>query len=136
MAPVGEPRQAPKPQPLGNLPFIILFMLCTLCAVFLLWRRASTLKAVVAHQLNTWTRKEGRIRLSEDDGPPAREFLDEDEYDEDNRRLVDRELEVIASAQPDVNGTASGGTASGVAEAESGMEGLIDHELPSASPLK
>lgn len=32
------------------------------------------------------TRPEGRIRLSEDDGPPAREFL-EDDYDEDNQGL-------------------------------------------------
>lgn len=31
-------------------------------------------------------RPEGRIRLSEDDGPPAREFL-EDDYDEDNQGL-------------------------------------------------
>ncbi|KAI0920625.1 hypothetical protein AcW1_002311 [Taiwanofungus camphoratus] len=91
MAPTtGEPRQAPKPQPLGNLPLIFLFTTCTLCAVFILWRRASSLRTVVAHQLNTWTRKEGRIRLSEDDGPPVHEFL-QDDYDEDNERLADDE---------------------------------------------
>lgn len=47
-----------------------------------------TLTSVV--RLNTWTRKEGRIRLSEDDGPPVHEFL-QDDYDEDNERLADDE---------------------------------------------
>jgi hypothetical protein len=37
-------------------------------------------------RLKTWTRSEGQIRLSEDDGPPAREFL-EDDYDEDHEEL-------------------------------------------------
>lgn len=37
-------------------------------------------------RLKTFTRTEGRIRLSVDDGPPAREFL-EDDYDEDNEVL-------------------------------------------------
>ena len=32
------------------------------------------------------TRSEGRIRLSEDDGPPATEFL-EDDYDDDMESL-------------------------------------------------
>ncbi|KAH9922244.1 uncharacterized protein B0H18DRAFT_523511 [Fomitopsis serialis] len=67
--------------------------MCALCIVFILWRRASTLRKVVAHRyarsiciylewrlsghvlrLNTWTQKQGTIRLSEDDGPPAIEF--------------------------------------------------------------
>jgi hypothetical protein len=42
--------------------------------------------AFVAYRLKTWTRTEGQIRLSEDDGPPVREFL-EDDYDEDNEEL-------------------------------------------------
>jgi hypothetical protein len=38
-------------------------------------------------RLKAWTQgSDGRIRLSEDDGPPAREFL-EDDYDEDNEEL-------------------------------------------------
>ncbi|KZT03279.1 uncharacterized protein LAESUDRAFT_716290 [Laetiporus sulphureus 93-53] len=103
MVPPGEPRKGAKPQPLGNFPLIILFTTCTLCAVFLLWRRASSLKTVVAHQLSTWTQKEGRIRLSEDDGPPSREFL-EDEYDEDNARIPDDEpLAVTAHRLNSVN---------------------------------
>jgi hypothetical protein len=36
--------------------------------------------------LKTWRRPEGRIRLSEDDGPSATEFLD-GEFDDDNERL-------------------------------------------------
>ena len=41
-------------------------------------------------RLKTWTRREGTIRLSIDDGPPATEFL-EDDYDEDNDDLEDNE---------------------------------------------
>lgn len=40
--------------------------------------------------MQTWSNDEGRIRLSEDDGPPAREFL-EDDYDDDNEGLADDE---------------------------------------------
>ncbi len=40
--------------------------------------------------MTTWNSAEGRIRLSTDDGPSAREFLDDD-YDEDNERLGDEE---------------------------------------------
>ena len=41
-------------------------------------------------RLTTWNSGEGRIRLSTDDGPSAREFLDDD-YDDDNERLGDEE---------------------------------------------
>ena len=41
-----------------------------------------------AFRLKTLTRSEGRIRLSEDNGPPANEFL-ADDYDEDNEHLND-----------------------------------------------
>ena len=34
-------------------------------------------------RLQTWTRREGTIRLSEDDGPPANQFLEDDGPDED-----------------------------------------------------
>jgi hypothetical protein len=30
-------------------------------------------------RLKTWTRQEGAVRLSEDDGPPAHTFLEEDD---------------------------------------------------------
>jgi len=82
MAPSGEPKESPKPQPIGNELFIFLFTICTICILFLLWRRANNLRTVVAHQLKTWSRGEGRIRLSEDDGPPARSFVEDDEEDE------------------------------------------------------
>ncbi|EMD34897.1 hypothetical protein CERSUDRAFT_116433 [Gelatoporia subvermispora B] len=91
MAPIpGEPRTAPKPQPLGNFPLFFLFTTCTCCALFILWRRASALRTVVAHQLKTWSRGDGAIRLSMEDGPTVEEFL-EDEYDEDNAGLPDDE---------------------------------------------
>ncbi|KAJ6625988.1 hypothetical protein B0H10DRAFT_1999802 [Mycena sp. CBHHK59/15] len=91
MAPTnpGVPKESPKPQPMGgNMPMIFLFTTCTLCGIFLLWRRASALRSVISHQLKTIARlePEGAIRLSEDDGPPAREFL-EDDYDDDNEGL-------------------------------------------------
>jgi len=83
MAPTqpGEPKQGEKPQPIGSFLFITLFLVCGLCIVYILWRRASSLKTVVSHQLKTWTGQEGRIRLSIDDGPPAREFLDDNDDD-------------------------------------------------------
>lgn len=34
--------------------------------------------------MKTWTRSEGNIRLSEDDGPPSTEFLDDDDDDDDD----------------------------------------------------
>ncbi|KIK43655.1 hypothetical protein CY34DRAFT_58353, partial [Suillus luteus UH-Slu-Lm8-n1] len=72
-----EPREGNKPQPLGNFGLIFMFTTFTLCLLYLLWRRASALRAVVSHQLQTWSRTEGQIRLSEDDGPSATEFLTE-----------------------------------------------------------
>jgi hypothetical protein len=46
-------------------------------------------------RLKTLTSNEGRIRLSEDNGPPANEFL-ADDYDEDNEHLNDSELEPLS----------------------------------------
>ncbi|KAH7882775.1 hypothetical protein F5I97DRAFT_318666 [Phlebopus sp. FC_14] len=78
MAPLatpGEPREGSRPEPVGNIALVVVFTTCTLSLLYLLWRRASSLRAVVSHQLKTWTTSEGRIRLSEDDGPSAAEFL-------------------------------------------------------------
>ncbi|KAI0277177.1 hypothetical protein BGY98DRAFT_649058 [Russula aff. rugulosa BPL654] len=82
--PPGKARPAPKPQPIGSFPFILLLTTATVCVLFIIWRRSDTLRTVVAHQLKTWTRQEGAVRLSEDDGPPAHLFLgDDDEEQED-----------------------------------------------------
>ncbi|KAH7927566.1 hypothetical protein BV22DRAFT_1127266 [Leucogyrophana mollusca] len=86
----GEPREGSKPQPLGNFGLLFISTTITLCLLYLLWRRASSLRAVVSHQLKTWTRQEGTIRLSEDDGPSATEFL-ADADDEDIGRIDDDE---------------------------------------------
>ncbi|KAI0830306.1 hypothetical protein BC628DRAFT_1357341 [Trametes gibbosa] len=92
----GEPRPSTKPEPLGNAPLVILFTTCTLCALFLLWRRAHALRSVVAHPLTSWPHADGRIRLSMDEGPSSREFLDDD-YDEDHAGLgEDEQLAVTA----------------------------------------
>ncbi|OCB86075.1 hypothetical protein A7U60_g6973 [Sanghuangporus baumii] len=98
MPPSGEPRESPKPQPIGNYPLIALFTICTLCALCLIWRRANSLRTVVAHQLKTWTGDEGRIRLSEDDGPPARSFVDNnDEEDEEDAEPLAVRVERLRS---------------------------------------
>ncbi|EPQ55954.1 hypothetical protein GLOTRDRAFT_138666 [Gloeophyllum trabeum ATCC 11539] len=103
MAP-GEPRKAPKPQPMGNFPLVVLLTVCMLCILFVLWRRASELRTVVSHQLKTWSGREGNIRLSEDNAPPAREFLDDD-YDDDNAGLEDDEPLAYRAEQLRMAGT-------------------------------
>ncbi|KAF5325889.1 hypothetical protein D9611_001032 [Ephemerocybe angulata] len=133
MAPTGEPKPSPKPEPIGSMAWVSLITICTLCGLFILWRRADALRKVVArrilvpHPLSFTARRvyndntslpstapsqnkqkranintspprfnlkplgsqsEGRIRLSEDDGPPSAEFLwNGDEYDDDNTHL-------------------------------------------------
>ncbi|KAK0445623.1 uncharacterized protein EV420DRAFT_921349 [Desarmillaria tabescens] len=84
----GEPKASPKPQPIGNVPMILLLTTCVACVVFLLWRRANQLKSVISHQLKTWRQTEGQIRLSTDDGPAATEFLEDDYDDDDNEDLT------------------------------------------------
>ena len=49
----------------------------------------------VLFRLKTLTSNEGRIRLSEDNGPPANEFL-ADDYDEDNEHLNDSGNETLS----------------------------------------
>ena len=55
-------------------------------------------------RLTTWREGgDGRIRLSTDDGPSAREFLDDD-YDEDNARLGDDEPLAVTAQRLRGNG--------------------------------
>lgn len=42
----------------------------------------------VRRRLKTWTGNEGRIRLSEDDGPPAHSFVGDDDDDIDDEPLA------------------------------------------------
>ena len=49
-------------------------------------------------RLKAWTRQEGTIRLSLDDAPAAREFLDDD-YDEDNAGISDDEPLALRAQQ-------------------------------------
>jgi len=76
-----------------------LVMLSTICALFILWRRANSLRSIVSHQLKSWSEPTGQIRLSEDDGPPAREFLEDDEgvAGDDPRRIGERVVELKPS---------------------------------------
>lgn len=97
-----EPRPSPSPEPPNAVLLAIPATLITLCLLFILFRRASNLKTVVQHQqvpplarshsslnhefciyrLRTW-RQEGAIRLSTDEGPPARSFVDDEDDAED-----------------------------------------------------
>lgn len=73
-------------------------------------------------RLNTWTQKQGTIRLSEDDGPPAIEFLSND-FDEDHQRIGDDEPLAVTAERlraADVD----------AASADTGLEGLEGDELP------
>ena len=74
---------------------------------------------MVFYRLKTWTRQEGAVRLSEDDGPPAHTFLGEDDDDdglededsesgagddigqEDARRVPDVELQRVGVPRVD-----------------------------------
>jgi hypothetical protein len=109
-------------------------MVCTLCALFILWRRADSLRSIVSHQcvlfssfpatcvfilvdemdnffrMKTFTRRGGNIRLSEDDGPPSRDFIEdldtEDEDDDDvplalRVERVDVVTQAATSTQPE-----------------------------------
>ncbi|KAH9060671.1 hypothetical protein EDB87DRAFT_1683367 [Lactarius vividus] len=118
--PPGEARPAPKPQPIGSFPFLFLCTTATACLLFVIWRRSEMLRTVVAHQLKTWTRQEGAVRLSEDDGPPAHSFLEEDDDDgqeeeggesdsdgigwENARRVPPVELQRVGIARADASG--------------------------------
>ncbi|KAF9484168.1 hypothetical protein BDN70DRAFT_850209 [Pholiota conissans] len=96
MAPTtGEPKDTTGPEPIGHMPMIILLTTCTLCLIFILWRRADALRKIVSHRLKTFRQTEGPIRLSTDDGPPANEFL-EDDYDDDNEHLNDSDDEPLS----------------------------------------
>ncbi|KAJ2930486.1 hypothetical protein H1R20_g6603, partial [Candolleomyces eurysporus] len=105
MAPVqpGEPKTSPKPEPIGNYPFVILVTTCTLCLLFILWRRAHGLRRVVSQRLGLKTlsgssaSEEGQIRLSEDDGPSSTSFLTPDDYDDDNEHLTYNDNESLSA---------------------------------------
>lgn len=45
-----EPREGNKPEPIGNVGVLIFATTVTLGLLYLLWRRASSLRAVVSHQ--------------------------------------------------------------------------------------
>ncbi|KAJ7593414.1 hypothetical protein C8J56DRAFT_931046 [Mycena floridula] len=85
MAPSGEPTPSPKPAPIGNMAGLVLFTTCTMCILFLLWRRADTLKSVVSYRLKTWREPEGTIRLNGDEEQGS--VVDEDSDEDDDMPL-------------------------------------------------
>ncbi|KIY44897.1 hypothetical protein FISHEDRAFT_26758, partial [Fistulina hepatica ATCC 64428] len=77
------PSKSHKPRPIGSVPFMAMLTICGICILFILWRRADSLRRIVSHQLKTFSRSaEGQIRLSNDDGPTVEEFLADDSDDE------------------------------------------------------
>ena len=82
------------------------------------------------HRLTTWNHdREGRIRLSTDEGPSAREFLDDD-YDDDNERLGDEEP-LAVTAQRLRNVGAPTGQSEGAEEDPALLFEAETDELPS-----
>lgn len=100
----GRPAHKPDPNPFGTGTVVFLLTVPSLCFIFLLWRRASSFRGAVSHQLQTWTSRDppGTIRLSTDEGPPASEFL-EDDYDEDNAGLTIEETLAASRSELSMN---------------------------------
>jgi len=121
---------------------LILLTTCTCCLVFLLWRRASRLRAVVGHQLKSWTNgtqgSNGRIRLSLDEGPPSTEFLDppNEDDDEDAVELEEDEFDLDDEPLTRISQVRSkGGVREGVLfDVEDGGDGNGERSLPSPPP--
>ena len=61
-------------------------------------------------RLKTWTRREGAVRLSIDDGPPAAEFLEDDDEGmsdtEDDEPLAERARQLQLKSAGTENGAA------------------------------
>ncbi|KZV75814.1 hypothetical protein PENSPDRAFT_680795 [Peniophora sp. CONT] len=89
MAPPGEPRPGEKPQPIGNAPFIFLFTTAAFCVLFLIWRRAHTLRKAVSVKLRALSGDGGAIRLSQDEGPSAASFLEDEGLDDVEPAVLD-----------------------------------------------
>ena len=61
------------------------------CVYCVTAQRILIMETIALSRLKTWTRQEGAVRLSEDDGPPAHTFLDEhdDEREEEDSESGD-----------------------------------------------
>lgn len=87
--------------------------------MFLIWRRASTLKSVVQHRwarpcvfytsrfklsfsLKTFASPHGAIRLPPEDGPPAEIFNEDEDLDAGDAQLADRP--VVRLGEPKTQG--------------------------------
>ncbi|KZS89485.1 hypothetical protein SISNIDRAFT_489166 [Sistotremastrum niveocremeum HHB9708] len=136
-----EPKPSPKPEPSVSLstlaPWLILFSVATASLLFILWRRASSLKYVVQHKLKdvSWPKRSGAIRLDEgDQGPPAETFLDD--YDENEHELPrDEPLPAVAGADASNTSTASLEALEAFADSTGGdIRVLHKNDGPSPSP--
>ncbi|KIO19034.1 hypothetical protein M407DRAFT_152968 [Tulasnella calospora MUT 4182] len=103
--PTGEPdpRKSPHPDdPFAGMWFMPMLALAGVCLLFILYRRAASIKYVVANQfpvrLKTWS-GEGQIRLSEDEGPSAQSFVVNDEHEREDDDVVTPSP--LRSPQPD-----------------------------------
>jgi hypothetical protein len=102
MAPIPEPSPGKKPQPIGGSFITLPITIAVLCFLFIFYRRASAIKRVVSVKLKS-LRRQGAVRLSEDDGPSTHEFLDDDYiYDEDVERVEDPAERMRLDASPSV----------------------------------
>ncbi|KAG8843203.1 hypothetical protein FRB96_004230 [Tulasnella sp. 330] len=59
-----------------------------LCLLFILYRRAASIKHVIGTRLKEWTGQEGGVRLSEDNGPSAQSFVVNDHLEDEDDDVV------------------------------------------------
>ncbi|KAG8952128.1 hypothetical protein FRC04_005128 [Tulasnella sp. 424] len=96
-----DPRKSPHPDdPFAGMWFMPMLALAGVCLLFILYRRAASIKYVVANQLKTWS-GEGQIRLSEDEGPSAQSFVVNDDHErEDDDVVTPPQPSPLRSPQP------------------------------------
>ncbi|KAH8822661.1 hypothetical protein DL96DRAFT_303646 [Flagelloscypha sp. PMI_526] len=103
MAPVHEPTPGNKvTAPMGTVPAVILLIICGICMIIALARKANAVRRVISHRLQILTGQpdDGRIRLSEDDlSPSVAEFLHDDPEGDDLENIEDG-MDVLRHATP------------------------------------
>ncbi|KAG8980237.1 hypothetical protein FRB93_009325 [Tulasnella sp. JGI-2019a] len=84
-----DPRKSPHPDGgFMGLTLAPLLALAVLCLLFILYRRAASIKYIIGTRLNEWTGQEGQVRLSEDNGPSAQSFVVNDQLEDEDDDVV------------------------------------------------
>ncbi|KAF8512822.1 hypothetical protein JB92DRAFT_2926510 [Gautieria morchelliformis] len=91
-----EPRPGERHDTSHSQALVFFLTVIAMVLLFLIWKRASSLKSVVQHRLRTFTSQEGAIRLPAEDGPPAEIFNEDEDLDADDQPLHVRQ-EILKS---------------------------------------